>query len=49
MTSVYEIRDRDGRVVCSSSIERCGYSPALIRSMVEAGYQYYVNGKSRKF
>lgn len=46
MQKIFEIRrEADGTVLCTSSVERCGYTPALIRAIVSAGYGYYVDGK----
>lgn len=40
----YEIR-RSGVTMCASSIPACGYSRETLRSMLESGYRYYIDGK----
>ena len=40
----YEIR-RNGEKVCVSSLPCCGYPVRMLRDMLAAGYQYFVDGK----
>lgn len=45
--AVHEIR-KDGVVVVTSTIPRCGYTQKLLRQIVAAGYRYCVNGKIQR-
>lgn len=44
----YEIRNRDGLICMSYNDERCNYPEPILRSMREAGYKIYVDGKLSK-
>lgn len=46
-TDVYSIR-KSGEEVARSTIPNCGYSPETLRSMRQAGYYLYKNGKKVK-
>jgi hypothetical protein len=46
-TDIYSIR-KSGVDVLSSPIPNCGYTPETLRSMAQAGYYLYKNGKKVK-
>lgn len=43
----FEIR-RDGETVCHSSLPMCGYRREQLKSMLNAGYRYYIDGKLQR-
>lgn len=45
--SVWELR-RDGETWVSSTIPNCGYDRDTLRSMKDAGYKLYCDGKAVK-
>ena len=46
-TDVYSIR-KSGVEILESHVPDCGYTPAELRSMKQAGYYLYKNGKKEK-
>ncbi len=46
--SKYLITDRFGGHICGWDTKKCGYPPSILRSMQDAGYLYYINGKLQK-
>lgn len=46
-TDVYTIR-KSGMEILESHVPNCGYTPDTLRSMAQAGYYLYKNGKKVK-
>lgn len=46
-TDVYSIR-KSGEQILESHVPDCGYAPETLRSMRQAGYYFYKNGKKVK-
>lgn len=44
MTESWQIR-KDGRILCGSSVENCGYNAKQLESLKRCDYSLYHNGK----